>query len=158
QIAHYRTFGEFVMLLPYRDAQAAYEFSAEFAVWLLTNSLEGVSATANLRLAFGIASIPEDCDVLQVLLATAADAKQLSDNKHKIIFTFQKTKQAIEKTWEMLREAGEVAMQQGDYNRAENIWSAALSEANYFAMNDHRLAYTIERLASVYTLQRKYAP
>ena len=158
QIAHYKTFGEFVMLLPYRDAEAAYEFSSEFAVWLLTNSLEGVRATANIRLAFGIASIPEDCDVLQVLLATAADAKQLSDSKNKVIFTFQKTKQAIEKTWERLREAGEVAMQQGDYSRAENIWCAALSEANYFSMHDQRLAYTIERLAYVYTMQKKFAP
>jgi tetratricopeptide (TPR) repeat protein len=157
QIAHNRSFEEFIYLLPYKNAEAAYEFTSDFALWLLTNSLEGVKPNATLRLAFGIASIPEDCDTLPVLLATAAEAKQQSSGKDKVIFTFQKTKQSTERSWEKLREAGEVAVQQGDYNRAENIWYSALSEANYFAMNDRRLAYTVERLASVYTMQRKYS-
>jgi hypothetical protein len=109
QIAHYRSFEEYVMLLPYQSSQRAYEFTSDFATWLLTNPLEGVQEYASIRLAFGIATFPEDCDTLPVLLATAADAKQQSANTDNVVFTFQNVSDDTKKNWSTLRAARSMA-------------------------------------------------
>jgi len=60
-------------------------------------------------------------------------------------------------SWESYNEAGERAVEQGLYAEAEEMFQAALREADNFGPLDPRLAASLNNLASLYLLQGKYS-
>src|SRR5690349_15694725 len=58
--------------------------------------------------------------------------------------------------WKLLYEAGRQALQNRKLQDAEQSFSAALQLAEDFAAGDPRLAATLNALARIYSLQRRY--
>src|SRR6478672_3678782 len=58
--------------------------------------------------------------------------------------------------WKLLYEAGRQALQDRKLQDAEQSFSAALQLAEDFAAGDPRLAATLNALARIYSLQRRY--
>jgi tetratricopeptide (TPR) repeat protein len=59
-------------------------------------------------------------------------------------------------SWKLLYEAGRQALQNRKLQEAEQSFSAALQLAEDFAAGDPRLAATLNALARIYSLQRRY--
>ena len=59
-------------------------------------------------------------------------------------------------SWKLLYEAGRQALQDRKLQEAEQSFSAALQLAEDFAAGDPRLAATLNALARIYSLQRRY--
>ena len=59
-------------------------------------------------------------------------------------------------SWKLLYEAGRQALQSRKLQEAEQSFSAALQLAEDFAAGDPRLAATLNALARIYSLQRRY--
>ncbi len=58
--------------------------------------------------------------------------------------------------WQKYNDAGVVAQEQAFYAEAEDLYLAALKEAESFGEQDTRLATTLNNLAALYRLQGKY--
>ena len=56
-----------------------------------------------------------------------------------------------QQTWDAAMQAGEAALQRGQYQEAEHIFSAAVHKAEEFGRHDRRVAVTLARLAQTYT-------
>src|SRR5689334_1542146 len=59
-------------------------------------------------------------------------------------------------SWKLLYETGRQALQDRKLQEAEQSFSAALQLAEDFAPNDPRLVATLNALARIYSLQRRY--
>ena len=59
-------------------------------------------------------------------------------------------------TWEATMQAGEAAMQRGNYAEAERIFAVAVTRAEEAGLQDRRVAVTLSRLAQAYSSQGKY--
>ena len=60
-------------------------------------------------------------------------------------------------TWETYRDAGLEAQEQARYAEAEELFLAALKEAEKFGGQDPRLPHSLKNLASLYYMQGKYS-
>ena len=61
-----------------------------------------------------------------------------------------------QQTWDAAMQAGEAALQRGQYQEAEQIFSAAVHKAEEFGRHDRRVAVTLARLAQTYSAQAKF--
>ena len=52
-----------------------------------------------------------------------------------------------QQTWDAAMQAGETALQRGQYEQAEKIFSAAVHKAEEFGLHDRRVAVTLAHLA-----------
>ena len=61
-----------------------------------------------------------------------------------------------QQTWDAAMQAGEAALQRGQYQEAEQIFSAAVHKAEEFGRHDRRVAVTLAHLAQTYSAQAKF--
>ena len=61
-----------------------------------------------------------------------------------------------QQTWDAAMQAGETALQRGQYEQAEKIFSAAVHKAEEFGLHDRRVAVTLAHLAQAYSAQGKF--
>jgi tetratricopeptide (TPR) repeat protein len=59
-------------------------------------------------------------------------------------------------TWDAAMQAGDAALQRGQYQEAEQIFSAAVHKAEGFGLHDRRVAVTLSRLGQTYSAQGKF--
>ena len=59
-------------------------------------------------------------------------------------------------TWDAAMQAGDAALQRGQYQEAEQIFSAAVRKAEEFGLHDRRVAVTLAHLAQTYSAQGKF--
>ena len=59
-------------------------------------------------------------------------------------------------TWDEAMQAGEAALQRGQYREAEQIFTAAVHKAEEFGRHDRRVAVTLTHLAQTYSAQGKF--
>jgi len=57
-----------------------------------------------------------------------------------------------QQTWDAAMQAGETALQRGQYEQAEKIFSAAVHKAEKFGLHDRRVAVTLAHLAQAYSV------
>jgi hypothetical protein len=81
--------GGFAFLLPYSSREETTEFVADVYTSLTTKALAPEVPVQNLTLAFGCASIPEDCNHPGVLLAAAEHALTVSKNNNRPMVNFE---------------------------------------------------------------------
>ncbi len=61
-----------------------------------------------------------------------------------------------QQTWDAAMQAGESALQRGQYQEAEQIFFAAVQKAEVFGRHDRRVAVTLAHLAQAYSAQAKF--
>ena len=61
-----------------------------------------------------------------------------------------------QQTWDAAMQAGEAALQRGQYGEAEQIFSSAVHKAEEFGVHDRRVAVTLAHLAQTYSAQGKF--
>ena len=84
--AHYEN--EFALLLPYTSRDEAAQIAERIQAALFATPLAPEITAQNLKLCFGIASMPEDCIHPGVLLAAAQEAKNQSKLSGKSVVLF----------------------------------------------------------------------
>lgn len=61
-----------------------------------------------------------------------------------------------QQTWDSAMQAGDAALQRGQYQEAERIFSLAVRKAEEFGPQDRRLAVALSHLGQVYSAQGKF--
>lgn len=139
---------EFALLLPYRAPAASYLFVDNLLV-----SLKAMGFFAHGKITFGVASFPSDATDVHQLASAASSAKKRAQLKGKQLATFS----GVElEPWEELHQRGDSAIAAENLEMASDIWLTALTEAESFEESDPRLIVTLDRLSSIYLIQRKF--
>jgi tetratricopeptide (TPR) repeat protein len=149
-LAHFETSSnrEFALLLPYKTPAASYLFLDGIIMTLRSRGF-----FSNADITFGAASFPADCDNVHQLVGSAANAKKKAHAKGKTFATFS----GVElEPWEELHQQGDSAIASENLDKASDIWLTALTEAENFEETDPRLIVTLDRLSSIYQIQRKF--
>jgi tetratricopeptide (TPR) repeat protein len=68
-----------------------------------------------------------------------------------------KTDEAVSMSWEVLCASVESALDNEDYDQAEELALAALEEAEEWELSDRRLSISLECLSEIYYMQAKYS-
>lgn len=148
-LGHYKE-SEFFLLLPMRKVPASYEYMQKFAT-TITQIATNTNATS---FSCGIAGLPDDALDIGNLLASAQQAMEDGREAGRVISTFG----GIELSkWDQFRTEGEILYKNEDWPNAEEIWSAAMAEAEHFSDDDPRRYLTIRRLATVSSHQKRYS-
>lgn len=138
----------YALLLPYKTPAESYLF-----LDTMLNTLKSHGFFARANLTFGVASFPTDADNIHQLVAAASTANKWAHDKNKQYATFS----GVElEPWEELRQRGDSAIASENLETASDIWLTALTEAEGFAESDPRLIITLDRLSSIYLIQRKF--
>jgi diguanylate cyclase (GGDEF)-like protein len=87
-LAHYQTL-DFAMLLPITNNAAASIMANRIAEVLLSSPLTADLHSHKLELSIGIASMPEDCRELGMVLSAAWEAKNQSKELNKPVLLFR---------------------------------------------------------------------
>lgn len=61
-----------------------------------------------------------------------------------------------QQAWDDAMQAGDAALQRGQYPEAERIFTAAVHKAEEFGLHDRRVAVTLAHLAQTYSAQGKF--
>jgi len=139
---------EFALLLPYKTPAASYLF-----IDGLLMSLRALGFFTRGNITFGLASFPIDATDVHQLASAASSAKKRAHTKGKQIATFS----GVElEAWEELHQKGDSAIAAENLEVASDIWLTALTEAENFEETDPRLIVTLDRLSSIYLVQRKF--
>ncbi|CAN5245981.1 hypothetical protein BH10CYA1_BH10CYA1_09370 [soil metagenome] len=139
---------EFALLLPYKSPAASYLF-----IDGLLLSLKATGFFTQGKITFGLASFPTDATDVHQLASAASNAKKRAHSKGKQIATFS----GVElQPWEELHQKGDSAIASENLEMASDIWLTALTEAENFEETDARLIVTLDRLSSIYLIQRKF--
>jgi len=139
---------EFALLLPFKTPAASYLFLDGIIM-----SLKASGFFSRASITFGVASFPTDATDVHQLASAANSAKKLARSKGKQIATFS----GVElEPWEELHQRGDSAIAAENLEVASDIWLTALTEAENFEESDPRLIVTLDRLSSVYQIQRKF--
>jgi len=149
-LTHFETLSstEFALLLPYKTPAASYLFLDTLVMTLRSH---GFFSRAGIT--FGAASFPHDAKTVHQLVGAASEAKKQAHSKNKPLATFS----GIEhEAWEELHQRGDIAIASENLEGASEIWLTALTEAENFEQTDPRLIMTLDRLSSIYQIQRKF--
>jgi GGDEF domain-containing protein len=147
--AHYKLC-DFAILVPLRVDEECRSLLEKFNSRLRSLTLHGVASPEDLSLFFGVASVPADADQPNTLLIAAERAKNHAMAKGVLIST------ARDLRWEDHRARATEAAGEQNRNKEENAWRQAVSEAEQFAPDDPRIAFSAEQLAKHYFETRQW--
>ncbi len=149
-LTHFETLSsnEFALLLPYKTPAASYLF---LDTLIMTLRSQGFFTRAGIT--FGAASFPADARNVHQLVGAASEAKKQAHSKNKPLATFSGVEN---EAWEELHQRGDMAIASENLDGASEIWLTALTEAENFEQTDPRLIMTLDRLSSIYLIQRKF--
>ena len=87
-LGHFRTF-EFGVILPGTDAAAALTFANHLVNDVRASTAFGTESPADVAIAVGLATVPQDCQSLAHLLPAAEEAKRIARESGTPITTFK---------------------------------------------------------------------